>query len=49
VGHGPSSNDDLNIHRLGGRIAVLRPKDYSMSVAVAIMTGAMKPPAEIAA
>ncbi len=36
--------DRIHIHRLGKRIAVIRPKDYSMSDAVAIMTGAMKPP-----
>ena len=38
--------DRIHIHRLGKRIAVINPKDYSMSDAVAIMTGAMKPPAE---
>ena len=37
--------DRIHIHRLGRRIAVINPKDYSMSDAVAIMTGAMKPPA----
>ena len=37
--------DRIHIHRLGRRIAVIDPKDYSMSDAVAIMTGAMKPPA----
>ena len=36
--------DRIHIHRLGRRIAVIDPKDYSMSDAVAIMTGAMKPP-----
>lgn len=36
--------DRIHIHRLGRRIAVIRPKDFSMSDAVAIMTGAMKPP-----
>ncbi|MEO6013433.1 MAG: ATP-binding cassette domain-containing protein [Devosia sp.] len=36
--------DRIHIHRLGRRIAVIRPKDYSMSDAVAIMTGAMAPP-----
>ena len=39
--------DRIHIHRLGRRIAVINPKDYSMSDAVAIMTGAMKPPAEL--
>jgi fructose transport system ATP-binding protein len=38
--------DRIHIHRLGRRIAVINPKDYSMSDAVAIMTGAMKPPGE---
>jgi fructose transport system ATP-binding protein len=37
--------DRIHIHRLGKRIAVIDPKNYSMSDAVAIMTGAMKPPA----
>jgi fructose transport system ATP-binding protein len=36
--------DRIHIHRLGKRIAVINPKDYSMSDAVAIMTGAMQPP-----
>jgi fructose transport system ATP-binding protein len=37
--------DRIHIHRLGRRIAVIDPRQYSMSDAVAIMTGAMKPPA----
>lgn len=37
--------DRIHIHRLGRRIAIIRPADYSMSDAVAIMTGAMPPPA----
>ena len=37
--------DRIHIHRLGRRIAVIDPKRYSMSDAVAIMTGAMPPPA----
>jgi fructose transport system ATP-binding protein len=41
--------DRIHIHRLGKRIAVINPKDYSMSDAVAIMTGAMKPPEKMAA
>jgi fructose transport system ATP-binding protein len=41
--------DRIHIHRLGKRIAVINPKDYSMSDAVAIMTGAMKPPEQMAA
>ncbi|SDU25680.1 ATP-binding cassette domain-containing protein [Stappia sp. ES.058] len=36
--------DRIHIHRLGRRIAVIKPSDYSMSDAVAIMTGAMAPP-----
>jgi fructose transport system ATP-binding protein len=36
--------DRIHIHRLGRRIAVIDPKRYSMSDAVAIMTGAMPPP-----
>ena len=36
--------DRVHIHRLGRRIAVINPKQYSMSDAVAIMTGAMAPP-----
>ncbi len=36
--------DRIHIHRLGRRIAVIDPKQYSMSDAVAIMTGAMQPP-----
>jgi len=39
--------DRIHIHRLGKRIAVINPKEFSMSDAVAIMTGAMKPPAEM--
>jgi fructose transport system ATP-binding protein len=37
--------DRIHIHRLGKRIAVINPKQFSMSDAVAIMTGAMQPPA----
>ncbi len=33
--------DRVHIHRLGRRIAVIRPHEFSMSDAVAIMTGAM--------
>jgi fructose transport system ATP-binding protein len=36
--------DRIHIHRLGRRIAVIDPKKYTMSDAVAIMTGAMPPP-----
>jgi fructose transport system ATP-binding protein len=37
--------DRIHIHRLGRRVAVIDPKRFSMSDAVAIMTGAMAPPA----
>ncbi|MGF1631824.1 MAG: ATP-binding cassette domain-containing protein [Kiloniellaceae bacterium] len=40
--------DRIHIHRLSRRHAVIRPQDFSMSDAVAIMTGAMEPPSEIA-
>lgn len=36
--------DRIHVHRLGRRIAVIRPQDCSMSDAVAVMTGAMEPP-----
>jgi fructose transport system ATP-binding protein len=36
--------DRIHIHRLGKRIAIINPKDFTMSDAVAIMTGAMQPP-----
>jgi fructose transport system ATP-binding protein len=35
--------DRIHIHRLGRRLCVVRPKDYSMSDAVAFMTGAKEP------
>ena len=38
--------DRIHIHRLGKRLCVINPKEYSMSDAVALMTGAMKPPQE---
>jgi fructose transport system ATP-binding protein len=41
--------DRIHIHRLGKRIAVINPKDFSMSDAVAIMTGAMAPPEAVMA
>lgn len=40
--------DRIHIHRLGRRHAVVRSDDISMSDAVAIMTGALEPPKEIA-
>lgn len=39
--------DRIHIHRLGTRGAVIDPNKFSMSDAVAIMTGAMEPPKEI--
>ena len=36
--------DRIHIHRLGRRIAVINPKNFTMADAVAIMTGAMPPP-----
>ena len=38
--------DRIHIHRLGRRLTVINPKDYSMSDAVAFMTGAKAVPAE---
>jgi fructose transport system ATP-binding protein len=38
--------DRIHIHRLGKRLCVINPKDYSMSDAVAFMTGAKEPPKE---
>jgi fructose transport system ATP-binding protein len=39
--------DRIHIHRLGKRLCTIRPKDYSMSDAVAFMTGAKAPPPEL--
>lgn len=36
--------DRIHIHRLGRRLCVIRPGDYSMDNAVAFMTGAKAPP-----
>jgi len=41
--------DRIHIHRLGRRLTVIDPKKLTMSDAVAMMTGAMAPPAEAAA
>ena len=41
--------DRIHIHRLGRRLCVVRPQDHSMSDAVAFMTGAKDPPAEVMA
>ncbi|WP_338531038.1 ATP-binding cassette domain-containing protein [Nitratireductor thuwali] len=38
--------DRIHVHRLGRRLCVIDPKDYTMSDAVAFMTGAKEPPAE---
>jgi fructose transport system ATP-binding protein len=39
-------SDRIHIHRLGRRLTVIDPKKQSMSDAVAMMTGAIPPPAE---
>jgi fructose transport system ATP-binding protein len=39
--------DRIHIHRLGKRLCVINPKDFSMSDAVAFMTGAKEPPPEL--
>ena len=39
--------DRIHIHRLGRRACVIKPSDFSMSDAVAIMTGAMEAPASV--
>ena len=36
--------DRIHIHRLGRRLCVINPKEYTMSDAVAFMTGAKTPP-----
>jgi len=36
--------DRIHIHRLGRRLVVINPKEYTMSDAVAFMTGAKTPP-----
>jgi fructose transport system ATP-binding protein len=36
--------DRIHIHRLGKRIAIVEPAEFSMSDAVAIMTGALAAP-----
>ena len=38
--------DRIHIHRLGKRLTVIDPKNYTMSEAVALMTGALEAPAE---
>jgi fructose transport system ATP-binding protein len=39
--------DRIHIHRLGKRLCTVNPKDFSMSDAVALMTGAKAPPPEL--
>jgi fructose transport system ATP-binding protein len=41
--------DRIHVHRLGRRLTVIDPKEYSMSDAVAFMTGAKAPPQAAAA
>jgi fructose transport system ATP-binding protein len=41
--------DRIHIHRLGKRLCVINPKEYTMSDAVAFMTGAKVPPEALAA
>jgi fructose transport system ATP-binding protein len=38
--------DRVHVHRLGRRLCIINPRDYTMSDAVAFMTGAKEPPAE---
>lgn len=40
--------DRIHIHRLGRRLCVIRPGDFTMADAVAFMTGAKEPPREVA-
>jgi fructose transport system ATP-binding protein len=42
-------SDRIHVHRLGKRLCVIDPKDFTMSDAVAFMTGAKEPPQEAAA
>jgi fructose transport system ATP-binding protein len=39
--------DRIHIHRLGRRLCVINPKEFTMSDAVAFMTGAKLPPPEL--
>ena len=41
--------DRIHIHRLGRRLCVINPREYTMSDAVAFMTGAKAPPEELIA
>lgn len=42
-------SDRIHVHRLGRRLCTISPKDFTMSDAVAFMTGAKVPPPELAA
>jgi fructose transport system ATP-binding protein len=39
--------DRIHVHRLGKRLCTISPKDFTMSDAVAFMTGAKTPPPEL--
>ena len=41
--------DRIHVHRLGKRLCVIRPEDYTMNDAVAFMTGAKPAPDEVVA
>ena len=41
--------DRIHVHRLGKRLCTINPKDFTMSDAVAFMTGAKTPPPELMA
>jgi fructose transport system ATP-binding protein len=41
--------DRVHVHRLGRRLCTINPKDFTMSDAVAFMTGAKVPPPELMA
>ena len=41
--------DRIHIHRLGRRLCIINPRDYTMSDAVAFMTGAKEPPTDAVA
>ena len=41
--------DRIHIHRLGRRLCIINPRDYTMSDAVAFMTGAKEPSADVLA
>jgi fructose transport system ATP-binding protein len=34
--------DRIHVHRLGKRVAVVKPEDYEMNEVVALMTGALR-------